>query len=231
MLFRSHLELHFDLLEEGRTVNSGRVLADVWESARVADGKKNQMLMSDEMFYFYHIAHLAKHFESGGVGMRPFLDLYILKRDTSNEKKRQELLRLGGIDTFEAVAKSIAISWFEGGELDEVGLRAERFVLLCGTYGSVYNMMVLEKERLGKGFKYLFKRVFMPFESVKCAYPILNKHKWLFPFCQVARWFKLLSPKRAKKAAREVKRAHTEFEPELQKMNQLLRDVGLKKTV
>lgn len=29
--------------------------------------------MKEEMFYFYHIAHLAKHFEVGGCGIRQII--------------------------------------------------------------------------------------------------------------------------------------------------------------
>ena len=36
--------------------------------------------MSNDMFVFYHIAHMAKHFIAGGCGIRSFIDLYLLKK-------------------------------------------------------------------------------------------------------------------------------------------------------
>ncbi len=222
-----HIELHFDLLEEGQTESARHIIGDVWSHTVSAEGKKHQKLMSDEMFYFYHIAHTAKHFEDSGIGMRPFLDLYLLLRDRSNEEKRQELLKLGGLDRFEGVARAIALCWFDGGELDMLAQRAEIFVLSCGTYGSESNRIILAKEKTGGKIQYVLSRVFMPYDSIKYSYPILKKHKWLLPFCQIARWLKLLSPKQAKSAAQEVKTANKLTDKELKRLKALLRDVGL----
>ena len=73
-----HLELHFDLVEEGRAKNATDVLSSVWENLSLRAGSAYFYEMSDAFFYFYHIAHMAKHFEDGGCGIRPFLDLWIL---------------------------------------------------------------------------------------------------------------------------------------------------------
>ena len=56
--------------------------------------------MTDEMFYFYHIAHMAKHFEEGGCGIRPFIDLWTLDniKDVDHDK-RDELLSRGNLNT------------------------------------------------------------------------------------------------------------------------------------
>lgn len=222
-----HVELHFDLVEEDHAEKSSEVLADVWSCAEVAEGKKHHMLMSDEMFYFYHVAHIAKHFEEAGIGARPFLDLYLLTRSGSNSAKRDELLRRGELEVFERVAREISLCWFEGRELDELGQRAETFIMRCGAFGSAVNTILHAKKRLGGKRRYLLGRVFMPYDSIKHAYPILQKHKWLLPFYQVARWFKLLSPKRAKKAAREIRRTNRLSDGDYLALKALMSDVGL----
>jgi len=225
---RVHIELHFDLLEEERAEQSRSVMSDIWAHATPTMGKKHHMEMTDELFYFYHVAHTAKHFEDGGIGVRAFLDLYLLSLDHSNDDKRNELLRLGGLDQFERVARDLALCWFAGGELDILGQRAEVFVLRCGTYGSIENSILLAKERTGGKKGYLLSRIFMPYDSIKYAYPILIKHKWLLPFCQIARWFKLISPRQARSAVRQVKASNTLSDKELKWMKRLMRDVGLK---
>ncbi len=222
-----HIELHFDLLEEDRAENSRAVALDVWDYTEDAQGKKHHKLLSDEMFYFYHVAHIAKHFEDGGIGVRPFLDLYLLNRDGGNEKKRVELLRRGGIEVFDCVARELSAFWFGSGELGSLGRRAEAFIFRCGAYGSMTNSILLAKEKTGGSRGYLLSRIFMPYDSIKYSYPILRRHKWLLPFCQVARWFKLLSPKYARRAAREVNASNRLTDSDYKSLKALMRDVGL----
>ena len=72
-----HIELHFDLIEQevasDGIVNhkwSSACLDNVWSLVSCDEGKEYSYHMSDELFYFYHIAHMAKHFERGGCGVR-----------------------------------------------------------------------------------------------------------------------------------------------------------------
>ncbi len=71
----AHIELHYDLVEDGRANESSKVLKNIWDIVSIRDGYSYWHEMPDEMFYFYHIAHMAKHFENGGCGIRPFIDL------------------------------------------------------------------------------------------------------------------------------------------------------------
>ena len=67
----------------------------------LCENSKFRYEMTDEFFYFYHIAHMAKHFENGGCGIRPFVDLVVLDRmDSENFSKRDELLKSGGLLQF-----------------------------------------------------------------------------------------------------------------------------------
>ncbi len=223
-----HIELHYDLLEEDRAESSRAVALDVRSYTENAQGKKHHKLLYDEMFYFYHVAHTAKHFEDGGIGVRPFLDLCLLCREDGNEKKRVELLRRGGLEVFECVARELSSFWFGSGELGSLGKRVEVFVLRCGAYGSKSNAILLAKEKAGGGRGYILSRVFMPYDSIKYSYPILKKHKWLLPFCQIARWFKLISPGRARSAAKEIKATHNLSDREFRALKTLMKDVGLK---
>ncbi len=224
-----HIELHFDLLEDGRVLGASKVIEDVWNNTKCVEGKKHHLMMSDEMFYFYHIAHLAKHFEGSGIGIRPFLDLYLLSKNTSNEENRNELLKKGGLELFEDTVRRLSQAWFSGNQLDELGKRAERFVFKCGTYGSEENRILLAKDKEGGGTgRYVMSRVFMPYDSIKMSYPILKKHKWLTPLFQIVRWFKLLSPRAAKSAAMEIKTSNSLSDKELIELKMLLHDVGLK---
>jgi len=73
-----HLELHHSLVENEHPQYSNDILYGVWEA--VSESRSCQKTMTNEMFYFYHIAHMQKHFEIGGCGVRPFLDVYLLQK-------------------------------------------------------------------------------------------------------------------------------------------------------
>lgn len=67
-----HVELHFNLLEDSMANNASKILNSVWNRLENSD-ESSQKLMQDDMFYYYHIAHMAKHIEFGGCGIKPYV--------------------------------------------------------------------------------------------------------------------------------------------------------------
>ena len=65
-----HVELHYDLVEDGRVNQCTKILKNIWDNVVIRNDCEHWCEMTDEMFYFYHIAHMAKHFEDGGCGRR-----------------------------------------------------------------------------------------------------------------------------------------------------------------
>ena len=105
-----HVELHFDLVEEGRANNAIDILSSVWNNVSLHENYGYWHEMSDEFFYFYHIAHMAKHFETGGCGVRPFVDLWILDNmNGANKLKRDELLFKGGLSDFANTSRTFKL--------------------------------------------------------------------------------------------------------------------------
>ena len=112
-----HVELHFDLVEEGRAKSAIEVLEHVWDNVSAHQGYKYWHDMTDEYFYFYHIAHMAKHFETGGCGIRPFIDLWILDHMNNVDRvARDALLSQGNLLKFTTVARELSEVWFGGRE-------------------------------------------------------------------------------------------------------------------
>jgi len=67
------------------------------------------------------------------------------------------------------------------------------YILRAGVYGNNENRAAVGQARVGGKVRYiLLRRVFMPYDYLKAEYPILGKHKWLFPFYQLVRWFSVL---------------------------------------
>jgi len=223
-----HVELHFDLVEEGRAQNAIGVLSTVWDDVSLAEGFEYRYEMSDEFFYFYHIAHMAKHFEVGGCGIRPFIDLWILDRlPDENRSARDGLLSRGGLLKFAEVARKLSEVWFSGCEADEISLEMQDFILHGGAFGTSANRVALQQNKKGGRFGYILSRMFIPYEKLKRYYPILEKHRWLTPFMQIRRWFMLLRPDVAKMAKRELKANKDIDKSKAEKMNVFLENIGL----
>ena len=223
-----HVELHFDLVEEGRARHAIDVLNGVWAHVSLCEGSAYCYEMSDAFFYFYHIAHMAKHFETGGCGIRPFIDLWILDRlDRANRSERDALLSAGGLLQFANAARRLSAVWFEGAEVDGLSLQMQEFILNGGVYGSAANRVSLQQKKKGGRFGYLLSRIFVPYDKLKRYYPILEKHAWLTPIMQIRRWFMLLRPSVAKMAKREMQTNYSIDKAKAEEMNFFLDSIGL----
>ena len=188
-----HLELHFETVERHCAVNANAVLQGIWDYAiPVTDGGYRRTTR-DEMFYFYHIAHMAKHFEIGGCGIRFFLDLWMLcHRVDFDREKREALLREGGLLTFAQAAEALTEVWFSGAAHTDITEQMERYIVSGGVYGSSENSIAAKQARTGGNLGYARYLLFRPYSELKRQYPVLLRHKWLYPLCQLHRWIKLI---------------------------------------
>lgn len=225
---RVHIELHFDLVEEGRAKGAIDVLKDVWDNVSVHQDYNYWYEMTDAYFYFYHIAHMAKHFESGGCGIRPFIDLWILDHlDGADTTARDALLSRGNLLKFTAVARELSEAWLGGKEANELTLQMQNFILSGGVYGSTDNRVALQQKKKGGRIGYVISRIFVPYDKLKRYYPILEKHRWLMPLMQIRRWFMLFKPSVAKMAKRELALNSSLEKAKSDEMNAFLDDIGL----
>lgn len=223
-----HLELHFDLVEEDRANNSTEVLNTVWDDVSLCSGCQYRYQMSDAFFYFYHIAHMAKHFELGGCGIKPFIDLWILEhRPTTDKERRERLLQESGLTQFALACQRLSRVWLESEGMDELSLQMQNFILHGGVYGSADNRVVLQQRKHGGKLGYIFSRMFVPYERLKRYYPVLEKHRWLMPFMQVRRWFMLLNPRIRKMAKKELKTNSNLDKAQAEQMKVFLDNIGL----
>lgn len=187
------LELHYSLVADNRNYKFEQELLKVWDYAVLKENYKYRYILKDEMFYLFHIAHIAVHFKEGGCGIKPILDLYFLENRLEFEKeKRDELLEKSGLLECANAVRELSAVWFGGKEETELSLIMSRFILVGGVYGSVANRILLQNElEVGKG-RYLLSRIFLPYERLKYQYPILQKYKWLYPVYTFVRWTRLI---------------------------------------
>lgn len=233
-----HLELHYTLIEDDKFPEADRILNRCWEYAYTEHDGGSLELFSDSFFYFYHILHMAKHIKCGGCGVRPFLDLWILNhRVEKNENERNKLLLEGGIKRFAQTAEALSEEWFsvkvnqgsersQVNECDELIKILSDYVINGGVYGTTKNRVMVQradKSKLG----YLFSRIFLSCQDLSMLYPNLEKHKWLFPFYQVRRWFRILFCGGRKRAINEIKLNQSLSEEKKQAAKRLIDELGL----
>jgi len=230
-----HIELHYDLIEQNNlTKNQARhkwnskYLEDVWDEAVLADNKTSEYKMTDEMFYYYHIAHMAKHFENGGCGVRTILDLWIFNNNVGYDRSKIEtMLNDSGLTKFESSVRKLSEVWFSGCDEDEIIGTLGTFILTGGIYGNIENRVAIKQNKNGGKLNYVGSRIFIPYEFLKFRYPILQKHKWLLPICHVRRWFHLIFKGRIGYSLNELKLNQQLTDEKIKSVTELLEILGI----
>ena len=221
-----HIEVHYDLVEDNRANSAAAVLKSVWNVAVKHAECNYQCEMPDEMFYFYHIAHMAKHFVgTGGCGVRPFLDIWVLNhRVNFDREKREKLLSDGGLSVFTKQAELLSEVWFGNVEHTKITKQMEEYILRGGMYGTNTNRVAVQQQKKGGKVRYALSKIFIP---IKFHYPILQKHKWLTPIMEVRRWGKLIFCGHLKRTVNELKFNSRISENVAAETRVLLKNVGL----
>ena len=223
-----HIELHYSAVDEGRFPESQKLLSQIWNSVYLAEGSRFHHLLHDEMFYFYHIAHMAKHFENGGCGIRPFLDLWILNHKVDYDSKaRQNLCQQGGMGDFDRAANALTEAWLGHGKEDEMGSLFAQYTLTGGVYGTLDSQVAVRRSKQGGAAGFVLSKAFPPYITMKYTYPVLQKRKWLLPVYYVVRWFHLLFRGGVKRSVRQLQMNAEAGGQAQQTMNALLQYLGL----
>lgn len=216
----STVELHFALMTEGYQKKASELLKNVW-SYTEEDGC-HRYRMNGEMSYFYHISHMAKHVQTGGCGIRPFMDMKLLA-DKCDRAKAEALLSEGGLLTFEKAAERLADAWFFNGRHDDVTEVLEEYVLSGAVYGTKHNAAASQGSRM----RYLASRAFMPYAELKQKYPSLDGKPYLMPIYTLRRWFGALKKKKVASTFNELKASGSASETEMQKYGALFKKLEI----
>ena len=223
-----HIELHYDLVEDGIANESSEVLRKVWNMSTVRDGSAFCYEMPDEYYYFYHVSHMAKHFENGGCGIRPFIDLWILDGiQEADKEKRDKLLLQGNLLKFANAVRKLSRIWFENEKYDFTSQQMEDYILTGGMYGNNENRIVVQQQKKGGRLKYALSKIFIPYEVIKFQYPILFKRRWLTPFMEVRRWCKLIFCGHVKRSIKELKYNQSISSDKVDETKDFLNNIGL----
>ncbi len=223
---RLHVELHYTLISEDVAKDARKILKNVWDIAVKTEGHRCEM--PDEMFYFYHIAHMAKHLEQGGCGIRPFIDLWILDNMVGVDcTKRESLLKQGDLLLFAKTARNLCRVWFENEKHSEITSNLEQYILRGGVYGVFENRVAIQQQKQGGRLKYALSKIFIPYDVIKLHYPVLQKHRWLTPAMEVRRWFKLVFCGHLKRTVKELEANSSISSAQAKNIQKFLKNIGL----
>ena len=179
----THIELHFSF--SGLPFGGEEIMKDVFSKSTLKHGTAFCYEMPDDLFYYYHIAHMAKHIKNGGCGIKPFIDLYLLDKQKGNG--RAETLKRGGLYEFSQNTSKLSSIWMSGkmpsGEL----LDLAKYILRGGSYGNQKTKARQNSSELQNAAG----RIFLPYSKLKFHYKELENHKWLYPYCAVKRLLRL----------------------------------------
>jgi hypothetical protein len=221
-----HLELHYNITEQTKSIDA--VLEKVWEYSECVVGKTYEHRQTPEFLMFHLLAHMSYHFISGGCGIRPFLDIWLL-RDTLEYDAREldALCEEAQLLTFKKSVNALIDAWMCGVEHTELTARMEGFILGGGVYGTTSNRVILEQAQSGTKGKNILFRLFMPYSLMKERYPVLKKHKWLLPLYWVVRWCQVFTKKRFDRTVNEIRENAANSDESIRAAQSFLAEVGL----
>lgn len=226
-----HIELHYELIEDKLIGKADSLLQQVWDYSTLEVGATSKYRMSNDYFYFYHLAHMAKHMISGGCGIRSFLDLHIMNHSKEyGQLQGCDLLRQGQLMQFATEANKLSEYWF-GNEIqiDVMGKTLQKYILQSGVYGTQTNAVAINQAfaKDTSSNKKLIKRIWKPYEEIKYWYPFLINHKWAMPFFQFKRWLQIIFGGTVKRILTNKKMAKNINQTDILELDQMLNALGL----
>lgn len=184
------IELHTTM--EGFNKHQKKILKSLADNATCINGNRYVLTYND--CYIYSLFHLYKHFILSGVGVRMFLDIYLVQKNTSLDFDYiATKLKALGINKFAETVTEINCCLFENKKADDELKEVIEFIFNSGTFGKtssnihlkeINSEMIyesnLEKFKIDNGLGFI---------SMKKRYPILKKLPFLYPISFIHRFF------------------------------------------
>lgn len=201
-----NVEMH-RIMVDGNFEMIADYYSNIWDVIKPTKENSYIYEMTKEDFYIHMVAHVARHYAIGGIGIRFVIDewLYlkayqdILNWDYINsEFEKINLLK------FATNFKTLTIKWFKGLETTSLEEEMTRYIFNSGTHGSIKNeqsiKVVLGKDGMdnfkSSKIKYIFKMIFPSFKYMSARNHILKKIPILLPYFYLQRIFVAIFKKR-----------------------------------
>ncbi len=221
-----HIELHF--FDGDETTGDFAGFENIFDIAEKKDDGAYHL--PDNIFLYYHISHMAKHFSNGGCGIRPFMDIYVMKHFMGIDLTEADALfeKYGYLKFARSVIALFSV-WFESGSHTPLTAKIEDYIMNAGVYGSLENSGAAIQLRTGKKKSSLKRRIFMPYRNMKYYYPSVKICPViLFPLYQVRRWVRVLFRRGVKDITRKIKADISVTDEQVNDMSRLFSELELK---
>lgn len=191
-----NIEMHHVLVDHETSLPELReYYRNDWEKLIADKNNPHLYYMTWNDYYIYFIAHLSKHYYSGGTGIRSIMDIHVFLKNHGGELDqsylKQELEKMKLWELKENCEK-LAEVWFGDREADEKLYELTEYIVQSGTYGTmqgdvVYSVEMGVRESGESRAVYVLKRLFPSKEKMQRKYRILKKYPFLLPFCWILR--------------------------------------------
>lgn len=191
-----NIEMHHCMIGEDSLLDA--YYEDIWKRARQEEGKSYIYRLSWEDFYIFMIAHMAKHFQGGGCGIRSIVDMWRFSdrmRESLNwDYVRQELGKIK-LEQFEQHMRDLVSVWFGEKEETEFYVQLTKLLMQSGIYGTITNCNIqrvadIDKHVWKGQIKVWMEAIFLPYKAMKMQYLYLEKYPVLLPAAWVQRIFR-----------------------------------------
>ena len=177
-----HLELHFRLSGD----MSIPLLDEVWQHSRKTEGSFRYEMDTDYLI-FYVLAHMSRHLKAEGLGIRAYLDLFLLLHKTEfDESKLLGMCKESRLLRFYEASKNLAEVWFGEETHTAISSELEKVVLSGGVFGSAETTVFARQRQIAQNTRsslnYFQRRLFLPAEEMRLRYPELESKPWLLPY-------------------------------------------------
>ena len=218
-----NLELHFNIKENMESID--KLLSKAWENT-IKCGASHQYFFNSEYQIFHIIAHMFYHFAHGGLGIRPYIDLWLLRHKTEfDDNAVRKMCDQCGILKFYEKSCNISKVWLENAEHDNITRALEQYCFNGGLFGSRKNR-VLAIKRKHKGIGYFLSRMFVSRQSLEISYPSLKRHPNLIALYQIRRWIDAILHHRSR-IKNEINILKNSNDEELESISQLFDYFGV----
>ena len=185
------LELHTQLVPERNRILF-HYFGDGWQRAHQA--KDNVYTMTPEDTLVFLVAHAAKHYAAGGIGIRQFVDLWLYTRayaQLDQDYILQELSKIQ-LEKFYTCVMDMLRAWLDGGPWNDSIRTMTGYIFSSGCYGTHTNHVHAQGVKQKNKVRWLFSAIFPGYGEMKLRYPVLGRCPVLLPFIWLIRGVNIL---------------------------------------
>lgn len=219
-----HLELHFNIKENMENIDC--LLEKAWEYA-FPDKNDYCCKFSTEFQLFHVVSHMSYHMVHGGIGIRPFIDLWLLRNRTEyDEPVLRDMCSKCKILTFYEKSCSMVDSWMCGKKVDSSLSEYENCCLNGGVYGASETELA-SKKRHKRWIRYVWDRMFVNREWLETEFPEIRRKPYLIPSRQIKRWKRLLDKEKRRMIRQDINSLRSVDQETIEAFDALLTSLGL----